>query len=145
MVPRVRAAVKIGKPPLAVIFENDDLKWTKWDFRLVKALEIYEDMKQGTGIPVYWDRSERVRFELGHYVSKSKAILDRAEDKAREGTAKNYGKVFYAIPQTVDDGPLPTLEEYLEEQARKREETAGNIRVKNNVPFSNADWTPPGD
>ena len=129
-------------PPLAVIFEDPEHKWNKWDFRLVKALEIYDNMTNGTGIPIYWDRADRVRFEVGSYVSKSKAALDRAEENAKKGKAKNYGKIFYAVPETVDGGPLPTLDEYLEEQATKRAERAGNIRVRNNVPFSNADWTP---
>src|SRR5690606_24835239 len=112
------------------------------DTKLIKAFEIFEDMRQGTGIPVYWDRSENVYFELGSYVSKSKAVLDRAEEKMREGKSKNYGKILYAIPHTRDGGPLPTLDDFLKEQAEKKQASAGNFRVKENVPFSNANWKP---
>lgn len=144
MVPRVRAAVKINKPPLAVIFEEPEREWTRWDFRLVKALEIYEDMKTGTGMPMYWDRSDRVRFETESFVSKSKAVLDRAEERASQSKTKNYGKVFYAVPKTMDGGPLPTLEEFLVEQAEKRARMAGNFRAPTapGAAFSNADWKP---
>lgn len=142
MVPRVRAAINAGLPPLAVLFDEPKREWTRWDTILIKAYEIYTDMTNGTGIPVYWDRSDRVQFELGTYVSKSRAVLDRAEEKARESKSKNHGKVFYAIPHTVDGGPLPTLEEFLAEQSEKKKISAGNFRVKDNTPFSNADWKP---
>lgn len=112
-----------------------------WDSRLVMGLRIMEDMQSGTGVPLYIDRSDRVRFETGSFVSRSKAALDRAEEKAREGKSKNYGKIFYPIPVTVDGGPLPTLEEFLEEQALKREMMAGNIHVGDGK-FSNAEWKP---
>jgi len=128
-----------------VIFEAPEREWTRWDFRLIKALELYDDMKTGTGMPMYWDRSDRVRFELETYTSKSKAVLDRAEEKAAEGKSKNYGKVFYTVPKTMDGGPLPTLEEFLAEQAEKRSRMAGNFRTPTGGPreaFSNADWKP---
>lgn len=102
-------------------------------------------MMLDTGVPIYWDRSDRVRFEVKSYVSKSRAVLDRARDKAAEGTAKNYGKVFYAEPHVVGEGMLPTLQEFLAEQEAKRKNQVGNLRVKDNTPFSNADWTPPED
>lgn len=141
MVPRIRAAVSISKPPLGVMFDDPAHEWNVWDYRLVKALQIYDSMMQGN-IPIYWDRSDRVRFEVGSYVSKSRAVLDRAEERAREGKNKNYGKVLYAIPHTIDDGPLPTLEEWLREQEEKRANQAGNFRVSDNAPFSNSNWKP---
>lgn len=144
MVSRIRAAVKISKPPLAVIFNAPTMEWSSWDFKLVKALELYDEMKTGTGMPIYWDRSDRVRFEVGSYTSKSKAVLDRAEEKAGESKSKNYGKVFYATPKTMDGGMLPTLDEWLAEQEEKRARTAGNFRVPEAeaAPFSNANWKP---
>ena len=124
------------QPPLAVILDDPSRDWTFWDYRLVKALVLSQDMQSGTGVPLYLDRSDRVRFEVGSYVSRSKAALDRAEEKASKGKAKNYGKVFYPIPRTVDGGPMPTLEEFLQEQELKREMSAGNIRIGGQ--FSNA-------
>lgn len=111
------------------------------DFRLVKALEIYDGWMTGAGVPIYWDRSDRVVFEAGVVTSKAQAAIDRAEEKAAAGKAKNYGKMFYAIPSTRDGGPLPTLDEFLEEQARKRAMTAGKIRIGSDE-FSNTNWEP---
>lgn len=112
-----------------------------WDYRLVKALRTHEDLVTGTGVPIYWDRSDRVAFEAHSFVSKSKAALERAEEKASKGTTKNYGKTFYAVPKTTDGGPLPTLEEFVEEQRLRREMSAGKIKVTGDK-FSNAAWTP---
>lgn len=138
--PRIRAAVRSGLPPLAVILEEPGRDWTRWDFRLVKAYQIRKDMMNGSGVPIYWDRSDRVQFDVGVSFSKSRAALDRAEEREREAknAPKSYGKAFYPIPITTDGGPLPTLEEWLEEQEKKRAEQE---QVKRPVPkFSNANW-----
>lgn len=122
---------------------NDpEAKWTQWDYKLVKALEIYDNMMAGGSFPFYIDRSDRVRFEVKSLVSKSKAVLDRAEERASNSKSKNYGKILYAVPETIDGGPLPTLEEFLAEQEEKRSREAGNFRVSEKSPFSNADWKP---
>jgi hypothetical protein len=122
--------------------EDPEHQWGKWDFRLVKALELRDEMVQG-GVPIYWDRSDRVVFTAEAYVSKSRAALDKAEEKARNSKAKNYGKVFYPVPQTTDGGPMPTLEEWLEEQRAKKGTTAGyNPYAQVGGEFSNANWKP---
>lgn len=110
------------------ILEDPKHEWGKWDFRLVKGLEIHDEMIVG-GVPIYWDRSDRVRFEVGTYTSKSKQALDRAEEKARKSKNSNHGKVYYPIPKTTDGGPLPTLEEWLAERAEKAAMSAGKIVV----------------
>lgn len=137
----MRAAVKASRPPLSFILEDPGHKeYTVWDMRLVKGLELYEDMRSGTGVPIYWDRSDRVVFEAESYTSKSQAALDRAEEKAQNSKSKNYGKRFYAVPKTTDGGPLPTLEEFLEEQEKKRQMSLGNFRLGGE--FSNSGWKP---
>lgn len=134
--------MKISQPPLGVLSNDPDAKWTTWDYKLVKALEIYDNMMAGGAHPMYIDRSDRVRFEVKSYVSKSKAVLDRAEEKASSSKSKNYGKILYTVPETIDGGPLPTLEEFLEEQADKRSREAGNFRVSDKAQFGNAGWKP---
>lgn len=123
-----------------IMDDPDHRELTLLDIRLLKALEIYENMLNNDGIPIYWDRSDRVVFEVETQTSKSRAAIEKKEEKAAEGNSKNYGKSFYAVPKTIDGGPLPTLEEFLEEQAKKRAMMAGNIRVGGE--FSNADWKP---
>ena len=40
--PRIRAAISIGQPPLALILEEPGRDWTRWDYRLVKGFTIFE-------------------------------------------------------------------------------------------------------
>lgn len=125
MVSRLEAAALAGQPPLMFILEDPEhTKWGKWDIRLAKALQLRNDLLQG-GVPMYWDRSDRVRFEVDSYISKSKAAVERAEEKESKKTKgqKAYGKVFYPKPVTVDGGPLPTLEEFQEEMRERAART----------------------
>lgn len=139
--PRIRAAVKIGQPPLAVLFEEPGRDWTSWDYRLVKGYEIKNDLETGAGVPIYWDRSDRVDFTHGVVFSKSRAALDRAEEKEAASKTKSYGKSFYPIPIVKDGGALPTLAEWLAEEALKKEAAK---RVKRPTgAFDNSNWTPP--
>lgn len=142
MVPRIRAALAAGKPPLMFILGDPTrVEYSRWDIVLVNALHIHDDMMQG-GVPLYWDRSERVRFTAEHYISKSRAALDAAEDKEKKKKTPTYGKVFYPKPHTTDENPLlPTLEEFLEEQRKKKEMSEGKVRFSND-PHDNAGWTP---
>lgn len=115
-------------------------EWTSWDIRLMTAMEIYTSMVNGEGVPVYWDRSDRVVFEVESFTSKSRAAIEREEEKALASKAKNFGKSFYVVPKTRDGGPLPTLAEFQEEQQLKRSMMAGNIKIDSE--FSNASWKP---
>lgn len=118
----------------------------------MKALVLYEDLKGSSGVPLYIDRSDRVRFEVGSYTSRSKAALDREEERQAASKSKNYGKVLYPIPVTLDGGPLPTLDDFLEEQRIKSEMKVGNIRLGGQFSnenwsedeFSNENWVPEG-
>lgn len=75
-------------------------------------------------VPVYWDQSDRVTFDVNKGKSKSRAKIQAAErrsQKAAENSPEQLdGVYFYAVPRTMDGGPLPTYEEWVEEQARKR-------------------------
>ena len=115
-------------------------EWTRFDIILANAMRLRDDMLVG-GVPIYLDRSDRVAFEVGSYISKSKAVLDRAEEKARKSKTPTYGKVLYPIPRTIDGGPLPTMEEYLEQEARKKAMSAGKIRVGGEA-HDNSNWKP---
>lgn len=121
-------------------------EWTKWDLRLAKAFELNADLISG-GVPIYWDRSDRVRFEAGSYISKSRAAVDRAEEKQSKAKTKVYGKVFYPKPVTVDGGPLPTLEEFLEQEKGKanRDNGLNKWAMSGSPDVNNANWRPEGE
>lgn len=127
MIPRLEAAAAAGMPPLMFLFDDPShTEWNKWDIRLSKALVIQKGMLQG-GVPIYWDRSSRVRFDVKSYISKSKAAVDRAEEAESKKKTKVHGKVFYPVPVVIDGGALPTLEEFQEEQRQLRMRERGPV------------------
>lgn len=93
----------------------------------MKAYHIREGFLVGN-VPIYWDQSDRVTFDVKTGISKSKAATERWERQQEKknasgnGVKPTPGLFAYPVPRTVDGGPLPTLEEWAEEKARK----AGN-------------------
>lgn len=116
----MKAAVKTGQPPLAVIFNDEKHNtWTAWDYKLVKAHYILQDWYRD-GIPVWWDESERVAFDAKPRVSKSRAAIERAQEASTKGGKKSVpGRYFIAEPKVIDGGEFPTRAEWLEEQEKK--------------------------
>lgn len=109
-------------PPVGVILNDPTHKeWTSLDLRLAKAYHIREDFLVGN-IPVYLDQSDRVVFDVKTVVSKSRAAMSRWEERQSKSKNKNPGLMGYPVPRTTDGGPMPTLEEWLEEQAKKKGE-----------------------
>ena len=121
VIPRIRAALDAGVPPTAVILRDPGRKeYGVWDLKLVAALRLYDDLMRGS-IPVYWDESDRVRFEVKTGLSKSnRAIQMRQERDEKNKGVETKGMYYYAVPQTIDGGPLPTREEWLEERMAKQ-------------------------
>lgn len=116
----MKAAVKSGQPPLAVIFSDPDHKeWTMWDFRLFKAHYILKDWYRN-GIPLWWDESDRVTFDVKARVSKSRAAIERASEAEAKKKSKSHGKYFVVEPRVMDGGDMPTRDEWLEEQEMKK-------------------------
>lgn len=72
------------------------------------------------GIPVWWDESERVTFNATARISKSRAAIERAQEAANKKKNTAHGRYFIAEPVVTDGGPMPTREEWLEEQAKKK-------------------------
>lgn len=96
------------------------------DYKLVKAYYLKQSYMSGN-FPVWIDRHPRVKFEVKSFVSNSARALEakQAQEANKTGTP-SYGKQFYAIPKTLDGGPLPTMRDYLEEEAKKRGEKPAN-------------------
>lgn len=120
LIPRIRAALDARVPPTAIILRDPGIKeYGLWDLKLVAGLRIYDEMMRGS-VPVYWDESDRVAFDVGIGTSKSRAALDRKLEQEQNKKTKVYGQYFYPIPRVIDGGPLPTREEWLEERAAKQ-------------------------
>ena len=115
----LKAAVKSGQPPTAVILNDTSHKeWTQWDYKLFKAHYILEDWYRD-GIPIWWDESDRVAFEAKARVSKSRAAIERAQESAGKKKNTVHGRYFIAEPRVIGGGELPTRDEWVEEQAAK--------------------------
>jgi len=115
----LKAAVSSGQPPIAVVMSDTSHKeWTLWDYRLLKAHYIIQDWYRD-GIPVWWDESDRVAFDVEARVSKSRAAIERAQEKASKAKSTAHGRYFVSKPRVIGGGELPTRAEWLEEQAKK--------------------------
>jgi hypothetical protein len=72
-------------------------------------------------VPIYWDESDRVAFDVGTGKSKSRAALDRKERSwEKKKPAEKDGVYFYPIPRAIDGGMLPTREEWIAEKQAKQ-------------------------
>lgn len=89
-----------------------------WDYRLLKAQYIIDEWYRD-GIPIWWDESERVTFTAESRVSKSRAAVERAQEKAGKSKSVVHGRYFIAKPQVMDGGEMPTRDEWFEEQQNK--------------------------
>lgn len=116
----MRAAVDSGQPPTAVIFSDPSHKeWTMWDYRLLKAQYILNDWYRD-GIPLWWDESENVAFEAEARISRSRAAIERAQEKANKSKSTVHGRYFVAKPRAIGGTELPTRDQWIEEQERKK-------------------------
>lgn len=73
------------------------------------------------GIPVWWDESDDVFFETEKKISRSRAAVKRAED-SESGKDKSPppGRYYIPVPKTRGGAPLPTFEDWINEQERKK-------------------------
>ena len=96
--------------------------WLPWDYALANALQIIEDHTDSeTGHLIWVEQSERVTFDASKFTKKSVAAVER---KTKSSKSKAYeaapGERWRTVPRTTDGGPLPTMLEWRDEQARKR-------------------------
>lgn len=71
------------------------------------------------GIPIWWDESQRVTFDIKRKTSRSRVALDSEEEKEGKRKNKTKGVYFVPVPRTNDGNPaLPTFHEWQEEQER---------------------------
>ena len=53
-------------------------------------------------------------------MSKSRAAIERAQEAQGKKKSKSYGLYFVPEPRVMDGGDMPTRDEWLEEQERKK-------------------------
>jgi hypothetical protein len=130
----IEAAVAVGKPPTAMIYSDPThVEWTVWDYRLVKAHFMLKNWYRD-GIPIWWDESDRVTFDAKGRVSKSRAAIDRAQERAGKAKNPTPGQYFVAEARVMDGGEFPTRDEWIAEQGKKNagnkpQESSDKVRV----------------
>lgn len=116
----IRAAVNQQLPPKQVIFNDPSHKeHDYWDLKIIKAYYFAQDFIR-EGIPIWWDESDDVVFEVKPKISRSRAAVQRKE---KQETGKNKeappGRYYVPVPKTRGGAPLPTFADWLEQEARK--------------------------
>lgn len=91
-----------------------------WDYKLIKAYHLHEQYMDGN-FPIWIDRSDRVTFDVKRGISRSKAAMDRHETR-NQNKKDAPGVFYYPVPRTMDGGPLPTMEEWVEQEKTKNPE-----------------------
>lgn len=134
VVPRIKAALAAQVPPSAILLRDPaHREYDEWDLKLVAAYHIYKDLLRGS-VPVYWDESSRVTFDVKVGLSKSQAAVDRKQAQDQKAADKSpatlYGRYYYAVPRVTDGGALPTLEEWLEEKAAMKGRERGGPQAR---------------
>jgi len=71
-------------------------------------------------MPIWWDESDRVTFDAKARISKSKAAIERAQEADSKKKSKSHGRYFIAEPRLMDGDEMPTRQEWLEEQEKKK-------------------------
>ena len=117
----VRAAVTAKLPPKQVIFTDPNhTEYDHWDLVLLKAYHFAQDFIRG-GIPVWWDESDEVFFEVERRTSRSQAAIDRAERADSSGDKTPApGQYYVPVPKTRGGQPLPSFSDWMEQENRKR-------------------------
>lgn len=123
--------MEAGLPPLAVILRRPSHKeYTAWDIRLIVAYEQQEQIMRGS-VPIYWDESDRVAFDVKTGISKSRRAIQQREErdsKAKGGSLP--GIYYYPVARTIDGGPMPTMEEWLAERNAKQGKERGGPQAR---------------
>jgi hypothetical protein len=104
-----------------------------WDYRLLKAQYILNDWYRD-GVPIWWDESDNVTFEAEARISKSKAAIERAQEKAGKAKRTVHGRYFVAKPIAIGGKEMPTRGEWIEEQNIKKGVKKSNLDFSKNEP-----------
>lgn len=87
---------------------------------MLKAYYFAKDFIR-EGVPIWWDESDDVSFEVEKRISRSRAAVQRAE-KSENGEKKSApdGRYYIPVPKTRGGVPLPTFQDWIKEQERKK-------------------------
>jgi hypothetical protein len=110
---------------MVILNDPSHTEYSAIDLKLLKAIALKDQFMAGGAYPIWIDRSDRVIFHAKSFTSGSQAAIQRAQynDEKRQSDGKGapaFGKNWYAVAESRDGGPLPTMVEWLEEEAERR-------------------------
>jgi len=138
-------AIKTGRRPTAVILQDTyaihrhwwnpfwepdsvrDTEWTDWDYALIKAYQVIEDMTSGSSGQLMWlAQSARVHWDVEARTDFADAAVQREREK--RGTPKPGEELFATNPHVAPGEEMPTMLEWLEDLQ------TGNLGRESNAP-----------
>ena len=99
---------------------RDREEWTEWDFALVAAYQLVEDLTDKHGLLRHEIENERMDVEAIKKFDKFQAAVDRTTKGGKKGYNPSPGEYF--VPRLkLRGGEWPTLQEYWEQSMREAE------------------------
>ena len=103
---------------------RDKDEWTEWDFTIVSAFQLVNDLTNKHGLLVHEVDNERMDVEAVKDFDKFQAAIDRATKGTKsKGYTPSPGEVWKPRLR-LRGGEWPTLEEYFQKQAEEAERDA---------------------
>lgn len=111
--PIIKAAIKSGVPPMALI--TDDPTRTencKWDLKLIKAYYINQAFEID-GHPIHIEESKDIIWTAKRKLLRSAEAVDREQERLEKSKAKNHGIRIVATPNLKPGATWPTRASWL--------------------------------
>lgn len=103
---------------------RDKDEWTEWDFTIVSAFQLVNDLTNKHGLLVHEVDNERMDVEAVKDTDKFQAAIDRAtKGTPKKGYTPSFGETWKPRLK-LRGGEWPTLEEYFKKQAEEAERDA---------------------
>ena len=101
---------------------RDRDEWTDWDYLLIDAYQLIQDLTDKHGLLVHETSSERVMVSAKREIDRFEAARDRmTRGTKKKGYEPQPGEYFVPVLE-LRGGDWPTVEEYFEIQARKADD-----------------------
>lgn len=97
-------------------------EWTDWDFALVAAYQLVQDLTNKHGLLVHEVDNERMDVWANRKIDKFQAAVDRATKGSKKSGYTPQDGEYFEPELKLRGGEWPTLEEYWEKLARESED-----------------------
>lgn len=130
--PIIKAAIKSGIPPMAMLTDNPTrTEHCKWDLKLIKAYYINQAFEID-GHPIHVEESRSIAWTAKRKKLRSAEAVDKEQELMQRSKSKHHGIRVVAVPTLRDGHKWPTRRSWLEEKAQNQAESdSGSEKLKN--------------